>query len=242
MSLSRGMGCKEKRPVSEKERKDMKRTRLKDKGFTLVEIMVSMAISSLVIAGIYGVYTIQQRSYTVQEQVSEMQQRIRSALDFMTRNIRMAGYDPSGVCSSDFITANEDTLVFDVCERRTGVPEYRITLKYTSTGQLNVTRDNKNTAGNVLPMPLAENVDAFRFSYRDDQGNVTTSLNDIKIVEVSMLVRSTYPDPRYTDTITYLPASGNASDWKTAASFSSNPPNDNFHRRLLTTSIALRNM
>ncbi|MCI5194708.1 MAG: prepilin-type N-terminal cleavage/methylation domain-containing protein [Candidatus Electrothrix sp. AW5] len=236
------MGCKEKRPVSEKERKDMKRTRLKDKGFTLVEIMVSMAISSLVIAGIYGVYTIQQRSYTVQEQVSEMQQRIRSALDFMTRNIRMAGYDPNGICSSDFVTADEDTLVFDVCERRTGVPEYRITLNYNaSKGQLDVTRD-ANRTGSATSMPLAENVDAFRFSYRDDEGKVTTVVDDMKVVEVSMLVRSTYPDPRYTDTITYLPASGNASDWKTAASFSSNPPNDNFHRRLLTTSIALRNM
>jgi type IV pilus assembly protein PilW len=242
------MGCKEKRPVSEKERKDMKRTRLKDKGFTLVEIMVSMAISSLVIAGIYGVYTIQQRSYTVQEQVSEMQQRIRSALDFMTRNIRMAGYDPSGVCSSDFITADADTLVFDVCERRTGVPEYRITLQYNaSTGQLDVTRDNKNTAGNASSMPLAENVDAFRFSYRDDEGKVTTVVDDMKVVEVSMLVRSTYPDPRYTDTITYLPASKTLSDWimkedGSGTSLPFPPFNDNFHRRLLTTSIALRNM
>lgn len=231
-----------KRPVSEeKERKNMKRTHLKDKGFTLVEIMVSMAISSLVIAGIYGVYTIQQRSYTVVEQVSEMQQRIRSALDFMTRNIRMAGYDPTGVCSSDLIPS-DDTLIFDVCERRTGVPEYRITLDYdASKGQLNVTRDaDRNGTG--TSMPLAEGVDAFLFSYRDEQGNVTTVVDDMKIVEVSMLVRSTYPDPRHTDTITYVPASGNASDWKTATSFSSNPPNDNFHRRLLTTSIALRNM
>ncbi|MCI5126899.1 MAG: prepilin-type N-terminal cleavage/methylation domain-containing protein [Candidatus Electrothrix sp. AUS3] len=233
-----------KRPVSEKERKNMKRTHLKDKGFTLVEIMVSMAISSLVIAGIYGVYTIQQRSYTVVEQVSEMQQRIRSALDFMTRNIRMAGYDPTGVCSSDFITAKSDELIFEVCERRTGVPDYRITLQYTSTGQLNVTRDNKKTSGSTSPMPLAEGVDAFLFSYRDEQGNVTTVVDDMKVVEVSMLVRSSYPDPRHTDTITYVPASGNPADWILASGFTNPPSGDdkNFHRRLLTTSIALRNM
>ncbi|MCI5189346.1 MAG: prepilin-type N-terminal cleavage/methylation domain-containing protein [Candidatus Electrothrix sp. AS4_5] len=236
-----------KRPVSEKERKNMKRTHLKDKGFTLVEIMVSMVISSLVMAGIYGVYTIQQRSYTVQEQVSEMQQRIRSALDFMTRNIRMAGYDPTGVCKSDFIIADSDTLVFDVCERRTGVPEYRITLDYdASEGKLNVTRDAGRT-GTGTSMPLAEGVDAFLFSYRDDQGNVTTVVDDMKVVEVSMLVRSTYPDPRHTDTITYVPASETLSDWIMVEDESgnpvSNPPlNDNFHRRLLTTSIALRNM
>ena len=71
----------------------MKKIIFNNSGMTLVELMVSMAISSLVIAGIYGVYTIQQRSYTVQEQVSEMQQKGRAALSFMTKEIRMAGND-----------------------------------------------------------------------------------------------------------------------------------------------------
>ncbi|MCW5213699.1 prepilin-type N-terminal cleavage/methylation domain-containing protein, partial [Desulfobulbus sp. TB] len=55
----------------------MERREKKESGVTLVEIMVSMVIASFVFAGIYGVYTIQQRSYTVQEQVSEMQQKGR---------------------------------------------------------------------------------------------------------------------------------------------------------------------
>ncbi|MCI5148707.1 MAG: prepilin-type N-terminal cleavage/methylation domain-containing protein [Candidatus Electrothrix sp. MAN1_4] len=217
----------------------MKKVQLGDNGFTLVEIMVSMVISSLVVAGIYGVYTIQQRSYTVQEQVSEMQQRIRGAVDYMARNIRMAGYDPNGVgCAPDLKTASPGTLEFDICEA--GETEYRITIGYDSVdGEVNTTVDADRDGG-ASPMPLAEGVDAFLFRYLDSQGIPATGDN-IQIVEISMLVRSNAPDFKYTNTMTYVPGSGNAAEWITASGFS-NPPNDNFHRRLLITSIALRNM
>ncbi|MGB5686850.1 MAG: prepilin-type N-terminal cleavage/methylation domain-containing protein [Candidatus Electrothrix sp.] len=217
----------------------MKKVRLGDNGFTLVEIMVSMAISSLVIAGIYGVYTIQQRSYTVQAQVSEMQQRIRGAVDYMARNIRMAGYDPNSVeCEPDLITAVPGTLEFDICEA--GKTEYRITIAYDPTeGDINVTTD-ADRDGDASSMPLAEGVDAFLFRYLDSQGDPASG-NNIKVVEISMLVRSNSPDFKHTNTMTYIPGSGSAADWTLASGFT-NPPNDNFHRRLLVTSIALRNM
>lgn len=226
----------------------MKKSQRKDNGFTLVEIMVSLAISSLVIAGIYGVYTIQQRSYTVQEQVSEMQQRARSALDFMARTVRMAGYNPDGnsKCSSSLVIADADSLAFDICEENE--PEYRYTIAYNAgSGTLNVISD-MDIDGGDSSMPLAEDIDAFRFRYLESDGTVLSSvpLNDndrkkVKILQISLLARATYPDPKYTDTITYIPEpSGSASDWTLKGG--ANPPNDNYHRRLLTTSIALRNM
>lgn len=231
----------------------MKKSQSKDRGFTLVEIMVSLAISSLVIAGIYGVYTIQQRSYTVQEQVSEMQQRARSALDFMARNLRMAGHNPNGnpKCSSSLKTAESDRLIFDICEA--GKSEYRYTIAYNGAdGTLNVTTD-KDIDGPDSTMPLAEDIDALQFRYFSYQYDsalkvykiiTAPSAGAVNIVQISMLVRSSYPDPEYTDTVTYLPVpaseGGSASDWTLVGG--ANPPNDNFHRRLLTTSVVLRNM
>jgi len=225
----------------------MKKSQRKDNGFTLVEIMVSLAISSLVIAGIYGVYTIQQRSYTVQEQVSEMQQRARSALDFMARTVRMAGHNPEGKsnCSSSLETAESEKMVFDICEE--GESEYKYTIEYNKMdGRIDVTTALDGGSGST--MPLAEDIDAFRFRYLESDGTVLSSVplddNDrkkVKILQISLLVRATYPDPKYTDTITYIPdPSGSASDWTLKGG--ANPPNDNYHRRLLTTSIALRNM
>ena len=63
----------------------------KNKGFTLIEILVSLAILGIVLAGIYSVYTMQHKSYIVQEQVANMQQNERIALHMITRDIRTAG-------------------------------------------------------------------------------------------------------------------------------------------------------
>lgn len=72
---------------------------VKNKGFTLIEILVSLAILGIVLAGIYSVYNMQHKSYIVQEQVAEMQQSERVALQMITRDIRMAGLGLSG-CNS----------------------------------------------------------------------------------------------------------------------------------------------
>ena len=64
------------------------------KGFTLVEVMIALLLSGIVSASIYSAYQAQQRSYVAQNQVTEMQQNQRVALDNIARNLRMAGYSP----------------------------------------------------------------------------------------------------------------------------------------------------
>jgi len=65
-------------------------------GFTLVELLVAMAISGIVMSSIYYTYYSQQKSYTTQDQVVAMQQNLRAAMFYMAREIRMAGCDPTG--------------------------------------------------------------------------------------------------------------------------------------------------
>jgi len=77
------------------ELKDMnKRMHIKSdrKGFTLVELLIAMAISGIVAGAIYTAFQSQQKSYLIQEQVTEMQQNLRAGMDLMVREIRMAGY------------------------------------------------------------------------------------------------------------------------------------------------------
>lgn len=62
------------------------------RGVTLIELLLALAMSALLIAGIYRVFIQQQKSYTVQEQVANMQQNVRVAVNRMVREIRMAGY------------------------------------------------------------------------------------------------------------------------------------------------------
>jgi type IV pilus assembly protein PilW len=218
----------------------------KKNGFTLIEIMVSMAISSLVVTGIYGVYTIQQRSYTVQEQVTEMQQKLRSVLDFMNRDIRMAGYDPGSVCGvnkdNGGITSRALTqFSFEYCDKDSTDKWALHRVTYSMNGNDLVRNLTLNGIGQTRT--IAEGVDGIEFLYL--QGNGTpppeaVSLEDTRIVRLSILLRASYPDPRHTDTTQYIPSSGTA--WASLNNGSSNPPNDHFHRRLLVTSIELRNV
>ncbi len=61
------------------------------RGFTLVELIVVIAIFSIVMAGIYSVFVRANRIYISQEEVVSAQQEARSALDILGREIRMAG-------------------------------------------------------------------------------------------------------------------------------------------------------
>ncbi len=63
------------------------------RGITLIELLVALVICALVIAAIYQVFIAQSRAYVVQDQVVEVQQNIRTAMEMMVRDIRMAGFD-----------------------------------------------------------------------------------------------------------------------------------------------------
>lgn len=65
---------------------------MKEKGITLIELLVTLAISAILVAGIYKTFLSQQHTYAVQEQVADVQQNVRIAINQMMRELRMAGY------------------------------------------------------------------------------------------------------------------------------------------------------
>lgn len=74
------------------ERKQVERNRCcNSQGFTLVELLVVIAVFSIVMTGIYSIFVRSNRAYLSQEQVVAAQQEARSALDILGREIRMAG-------------------------------------------------------------------------------------------------------------------------------------------------------
>lgn len=60
-------------------------------GFTLVEILVVMAIFGVVIGAVYSLYLTHQKTAYVQDDLVDLQQNLRIAMDSITRDIRMAG-------------------------------------------------------------------------------------------------------------------------------------------------------
>jgi type IV pilus assembly protein PilW len=83
-------------------------------GFTLMEILIAMAISGMVMTGIYQAYVQQMRVNNTQNQVVDMQQNARVAMLFMERDLRLAGLDPSGLANSGVDVASADTITISI--------------------------------------------------------------------------------------------------------------------------------
>lgn len=62
------------------------------RGVTLIELIIALVLSALVIAALYKTFILQQKTYTVQEQVVDMQQNAKAVVVRMVREIRMAGF------------------------------------------------------------------------------------------------------------------------------------------------------
>jgi prepilin-type N-terminal cleavage/methylation domain-containing protein len=63
-----------------------------NKGVTLIELVIYIAIVSVVMLAIYEAFRNQQNSYLVQEGVAIMQQNLRGGMFMITNDIQMAGY------------------------------------------------------------------------------------------------------------------------------------------------------
>jgi type IV pilus assembly protein PilW len=61
-------------------------------GVTLIEILIALAISAILIAAVYRMFIRQQKNYTTHEQIADMQQNARIAINRMIREIRMVGF------------------------------------------------------------------------------------------------------------------------------------------------------
>jgi type IV pilus assembly protein PilW len=210
----------------------------KDRGFSLIELMVAMAIASILIAGIYTFYRSQLRSHVTQLVVVDMQQGARVAMYMMTREIRMAGCDPQNNTGAAIRIANASEIAFDSDEDGNGAIDENTERFYYGMQTGNLVRGSWED--DLTPDDLnlvALNIDALNFVYLDSAGNVTANLADIRSVQITLVARSGDQVPvlmnRQTDSTIYRNQRG---DLVLAA------PNDNFRRIRLTATVKVRNM
>src|SRR2546428_13434386 len=68
------------------------------RGFTMVELLITTAIVGVVMAGLYVMLSSGQESYLIGTNQAETQQTLRLATDRMVQELRNAGYCPT--CSN----------------------------------------------------------------------------------------------------------------------------------------------
>lgn len=61
-------------------------------GFSLVELMVALVISSILLGGVMTIMSSSKKTYTLQSEMSALQDNARFLIDELTYKIRMAGY------------------------------------------------------------------------------------------------------------------------------------------------------
>ena len=203
-------------------------------GFTLIEILVTLAISGVLMAGIYQVYHSHQKTYTVQLQVVEMQQNLRAALYYLAKDVRMAGFDRNDSGNFGIITASSDSIRFSKDTNEDGTLDNDEDITYSLYDAYS---DGDNDLGRRVVtgnnQPVAENIDVINFVYFDANGSTpVANVDDIRSVQITIIARSAM-DPDYTDTTVYRNDQG---DLLMSA------PGDSFRRRLLTARVQCRNM
>lgn len=92
----------------------MKKSAAGNRGFTLVELMVTVAVFGIVLTGVYSVYQAQLRSHYTQQEIMDMQQNIRAAMYLMEREIKMAGLNPTGANNVGITVADAHTVSFNM--------------------------------------------------------------------------------------------------------------------------------
>ena len=134
------------------------------KGFTLVELMVALALTSIIMAGIMAAYVSQLKAHVTQQTIVEMQQNLRSAMQHMEKEIRMAGYDdPNKTSIASVITVLADTFQFTMDLNDDGdVSDSNEMVIYTLAANTAGTQClMRNTGGGNRP--IAENIEALTF-------------------------------------------------------------------------------
>lgn len=222
-------------------------------GFTMIELLVAMAVASIMMAVIGGAYWAQARTTRGQQLVVEMQQNMRTAMFFLQRDLMMAGYDadPNDGIDSTILLAQFDgndnpEIQFTVYADDDGIDNdgdgtvdnngelriihYRL---FDSSADPDTLLDDLQRQANGPA--IAGNIEALELLYILEDGTRVLEPADptlIRGVGISMLARTEAESPGVRDTQIYTSLSGGIIG----------PFNDSFNRQLITATIKCRNM
>jgi prepilin-type N-terminal cleavage/methylation domain-containing protein len=172
-------------------------------GFTLIEVLVTMAMATLILAAVFTVFANYTRSNNIQTITADIQQDINAGISFMEQDIRSAGLNPRELTSGVGFTAasstaftftsdndfNGQVAVDDpgtVVNELVTSPDESITYTYNAVAR---TLTRTNLAG---PQLVLGNVFALEFTYYDNNSKINVnpipaaSLEDIRAVNINI--------------------------------------------------------
>ncbi len=180
-----------------------------DSGFTLIELLISMTIGLIILGSIFSSFTTQKKAFATQEMITEMEQNLRFAMEFITRDLRNAGANPyieSTLSIGDSVGivpgggTNIDTSAIRILSDLNDdgdTADTGETVTYSLSGT-NLRRNNQ---------AMVQYISSLTFTYYNSSGGTitvpittagATDLSDIRLVQVSITGRTSREDPNHT--------------------------------------------
>jgi prepilin-type N-terminal cleavage/methylation domain-containing protein len=154
------------------------------KGFSLGELLVSLAVLALMLAAAFGILRAGLGAYAWGAARVDAQQSARIALDRMARELRGAGFDPTGSGLAPIAAAGPALVTF---ERDAGGAPSRVTFLLRA-GETVLRRDAGAGA-----QPIIDNVRRLRFAYFDRAGLATGDPARVASVRIELEVGAAGP-------------------------------------------------
>jgi len=179
----------------------------RENGFTLVEVIIALLMSSIIGLAVYNSAKTQQDAYVSQDMVVGMQDNLRASMLFMGKEIRKAGYDPDGNLSAGFTTATSSQLTFTF-DDDTGTLD---TITYLLYNGGTPSRPRLGRQNPTQTMPVADYITNLEFYYTLANGTQTTApttLSNIRAVQITVLARTANTDEKFTSTASFTTPSG----------------------------------
>jgi len=171
------------------------------KGFTAVELLISLAILSLALGSIYSLCMSFIKMSTSEGVKTKVQQNVRSSLDMVARDIRMAGLDPRGTGIFGITTALPQRIRFTADRDMDGElddPDETDGIDETDLEQIEYSYDGsdllemllyKADGDLVVRDKLVDDVSNLAFQYYDTDGQTTSDPDEVRTVEIMMTIR-----------------------------------------------------
>lgn len=173
-------------------------------GFTLIEMLIAIAIGSVLIGAVANTFINQRKVYATQEQVALMVQNSSAGLDFMRREIMNAGYDPTETSGAGIVAASLTSLQFTMdLNGDDDIDDADEDVTYSlldADGDSDLDLIRNPGGGNQL---VAENFESLALNYILADETETTAptageRSQIRLIEVTLTARTAKPDSQYT--------------------------------------------
>ena len=224
-------------------------------GMTLIELIISLAISGMLLAAMVLAFHGQSTSYNSQQEITALQEDMWATLQLISRDIRMAGYDPKSTGAAKILVAQP--TVFQATQDLNGNghtnnpaadPDPNEDVTYSLVGNT-----INRTVNGAITQPVMTNITHLGFEYGmiSNAGATTPyvwtwsdfsvtpatapELAQINVVRICIQGRTAHPTSIKSEQTSFKPAFVSISPvWK--------PPSDYYQYRTMCIEAKCRNL